>query len=218
MSTPACSDWHGGAMPEHVGGNVLLCCAGHVVRAVLACRATGGSTASRLGAGRGWSGRADPRGRAALVEPGPEQPHRLCGERGAAFLAALAQRTGRAGLCRVHVGIGGAPAGELEGTRSPGLDGDREQGVIAQGQPAGSGLGAASRASASLVVRKDTEVFSKRAGGMAQDALDEGGVLGVAEGGVAGRGRRELLGGQPRVAGGRAVAPVFAAGTRGTRR
>jgi hypothetical protein len=71
---------------------------------------------------------------AALVQPGPQRPGHLRGDRGAAFLAAFAQAADvRAGA---EVDVGAGERGEL-GDPQPGLDGQGEQGMIAAPHPAG---------------------------------------------------------------------------------
>src|SRR5215472_11694740 len=98
---------------------------------------------------------------AALVQPGAECPGDLGGDRGAAFLTALAGAPDVRSGTEVDVGAG--ERGEL-GDPQPGLDGEGEQGVVAASRPAGA-VGAASSASASWRVKKDTVAFSNRAAG-----------------------------------------------------
>ena len=100
------------------------------------------STASRL---RGWprlvgnSGSPGPR-RARPARPAA--PGHLRGERGAAFLAALAGAPDVRAGAQVHVAAG--ERGEL-GDPQPGLDGHRQQGVIAAAGPAGAVRGGQQR-------------------------------------------------------------------------
>ena len=103
----------------------------------------------------------------------------------------------------MHVGAG--ERGEL-GDPQPGLDGHREQGVIAATGPAGAVRGGQQRLGLpGSQVGHDGLV---EAGGRdGQDPLDQCRVLGVAQGGVA---EQRVDRGQPRVAGARAVVPVVA--------
>src|SRR5258708_37376173 len=72
---------------------------------------------------------------AALVQPGPQYPDYLRGERGAAFFAALAGAPDVRAGAQVHVGAG--ERGELRDSQ-PGLDGHCEQGGVAAAAPAGA--------------------------------------------------------------------------------
>ena len=99
---------------------------------------------------------------ATLAQPGAEHPDHLQGERGAAFLTALSQAPDVRAGAQVHVGAG--ERGEL-GDPQPGLDGHRQQGMVAAADPAGQVRGA-SGTSASGGRRRPA--LSKRAGGMAR--------------------------------------------------
>jgi hypothetical protein len=203
MSTPACK-LHGRGVPQHMGRNGLAGEGG-------ACRLRGrgvpgdeqlDSVAAEGLAAAGGEQRVS-RSAAALAQPGPQGPDHLRGERGAAFLAAFAGAPDVRAGAQVHVGAG--ERGEL-GDPQPGLDGHREQGVIAAAGPAGAVRGGQQRLGfPGSQVGHDGLV---EAGGRdGQDPLDQGGVLGVAQGGVA---EQRVDRGQPRVAGARAVMPVVA--------
>ena len=154
---------------------------------------------------RGGSGRAESPGVAgAFGEPGAQ--HRDGGRGSAGWPAAC-------GLCRgsatcgagAEVDVAAVQAGEL-GDAQPGLDGEQQQGVVAAADPrcAGRVRRAARRSPARVRKRDDRRGRSVSAGSPARAAMS-GGVLGVAQGGVA---EQRADRGQADVAGPGAVVPL----------
>ena len=169
---------HGGGMPQHVGRDSLaaqrggrrLCGSGvpghekfDGVPAEGPAAAGGDQRAGRLAAD--------------LFQPGPQQPGDLRGERGAAFLAALAGAPDVGAGAEVDVGAG--ERGEL-GDPQPGLDGEREQGMVAPAYPAGA-VGCGEHCFCFRGRQIAHRGFFEPGGRDGQDPLDVVGVLGMAQ-------------------------------------